>query len=204
MTYKLLVLGIFAGATLYASPVQITISLSGGSFDRGVTTSGVDTGSGTFTTASAACAGAGCVNISNLTGLNGLTLLFSVPSGSSNGSGSTESGTLVQSSKLSGFTLTGQSSFSQNASFIENISATGILGQLDALTGTLALTWSGNSTVQAKSATGLITLNGDIASTPEPASALLFAVPFGLLVLRRCAEIAAANYHLAFIQFLQL
>jgi len=187
MSYKLVLLGVFAGITLCAAPVQITVSLSGGNFDRGITTSGVDTG-GTFTTASAACSGTGCASLSNIASLNGLLVSFTVPSGSLTGSGSTVTGTLTQAQNLNGLALTGESVFNLTSSLTENISATGVLGTAGAFTGTLALTWSGNASVQTRSATGTITLNGDVttSSTPEPATALLLSFPIaGLLAFRK-------------------
>src|SRR3954463_8449780 len=108
MSYKLLLVGLLGGITLCAAPVQITLSLSGGNFDRGLTTSGVDTG-GAFTTASAACSGGGCASLSNIASLNGLIVSFTVPSGSVNGSGSSVTGSLTQAQNVSGFTFTGES-----------------------------------------------------------------------------------------------
>ena len=187
MSYKLLLLGVFAGITLCAAPVQITISVSGGNFDRGLTTAGVDTG-GPFTTSSAACSGTGCASLSNIASLNGLIVSFTVPSGSLTGSGSSVTGTLTQAGNLSGFTFTGESAFNLTSSLTENISTTGVLGHAGAFTGTLALTWSGNASVQARAATGTITLNGDVTTTPtpEPTTALLLSFPIaGLLAFRK-------------------
>jgi hypothetical protein len=185
MSYKLLLFGVFTGVTLCAAPVQITINLAGGNFDRGVTTNSVDTG-GSFTTSGTACSGLGCANLLSLSSLNTLIISFTVPSGSTNGSGSSVTGSLTQSQNINGFIFTGQSAFSQNSSFTENISATGVLGHAGAFTGTLTLNWSGNAAVQARSATGAITLNGDIAGVPEPASALLISFPLAaLLALRK-------------------
>ena len=193
MSYKLLAVGLFVGGALYASPVQITISLSGGTFDRGVTTSTVDTG-GSFSMSSAACSGTGCVSFSNIASLNAFILSFTVPSGSSTGSGSSLSGTLAQSQGLNGLLFTGQSAFNQNSSITENLSTASVLGQPGAFTGTLALSWSGNASVQARAATGTLTLNGDVASAPEPASALLLSFPLvGLLASRRLRRSRKAN-----------
>jgi len=184
MSYKLLLLGVFAGIILCAAPVQITISVSGGNFDRGLTTAGVDTG-GPFTTSSAACSGTGCASLSNIASLNGLIVSFTVPSGSLTGSGSTVTGTLTQAQDLSGFALTGESAFNLTSSLTENISTTGVLGKAAPFTGTLALTWSGNASVQARAATGTITLNGDISAVPEPSTALLLSLPLIGLTLRK-------------------
>jgi hypothetical protein len=95
---------------------------------------------------------------------------------------------LVQAANLGGFMFIGQSSFNSNSSFIENITATAVLGHSGPFTGTLSLTWSGNSTVQARAATGTITLNGDVASVPEPSSALLLSVPVALFFVVRRRE----------------
>ena len=170
---------------MYASPISITVTLSGGNFDRGVTTSGVDTGVG-FTTSGASCVGAGCAGLS-ISSLNSLLLDFTVPSGSGTGSGASFAGsTLVQSLDLNGFFFSGQSAFNQNSSLTESIGATGVLGDAGSLTGTLALNWSGNSSVQTRAATGTITLAGDVASTPEPSTALLLSLPLvGLIALRK-------------------
>ena len=75
--------------------------------------------------------------------------------------------------------------FNQNSSFTENVSATGVLGTTVPLSGTLALNWTGNSSTQARNATGSLTLSGDITSVPEPSTALLLAIPIVGLVLRR-------------------
>jgi hypothetical protein len=185
MSHKLLALGLLAAGALCAAPVTITISLSGGNFDRGVTTSGVDTG-GTFTTSSAACSGSGCLSLSNLNSLNTLLLSFTVPSGSTTGAGSVVSGSLTQSQNLGGFALTGETSFSQNASINENISANDVVGHLGTFTGSLALSWSGNASAQARAALGTITLTGDVTSAPEPSTALLFSLALpAFLVLRK-------------------
>jgi len=183
MLYRLLLIGGLLGGAALADPMQISISLSGGSFDRGVTTTGLDTGSG-FTSASAACSGSGCASLSSLSSLNGLIASFTVPMGSTNGSGSVLTGSLFQASDLSGFTFTGESAFNQNSSFTENVSATGVLGTAEPLTGTLTLNWSGNSSAQSRSATGTITLNGNL-STPEPSSAVLLLLPIIGLMMRK-------------------
>jgi hypothetical protein len=184
MSYKVLLFSGLLGGTVFAAPIQITINLAGGNFDRGVTTSGTDTGTG-FTTASAACSGTGCASLSSISSLNSLLASFTVPSGSSNGSGSVLTGSLFQSTNLSGFTFTGESVFNQNSSFTENVSAAAVLGTTVPLTGTLAVTWSGNSSVSARSATGTITLNGDVATTPEPSTAVLLSLPFIGLMMRK-------------------
>ena len=188
MLYRIALLGALICASLSAGPVQITINLSGGNFDRGVTTSGVDTGT-SFTTSSAACSGAGCTVFSNISSLNSLLIAFTVPSGSVTGSGSVISGSLVQAQNINGFTFSGQSAFNANSTITENIGATSVLGDAGALTGTLTLNWSGNATSQARAATGTITLSGNINSTPEPSSALLLFVPMmGLLALRKATR----------------
>jgi hypothetical protein len=99
-------------------------------------------------------------------------------------------GTLLQSQNLSGFFFSGQSAFNQNSTITENIGATGILGQTTPLTGTLTLNWSGNSSVQTRTATGTITLSGDISSSdvstasPEPSTAWMSLSLVGLVALR--------------------
>jgi len=192
MKYRLAVLGTLLGVMLYADPVQVTISLSGGNFDRGVTSAGSDTGTG-FLTASAACTGAGCALISSLDNLNNDTFGFTVPSGSNNGAGSVLTGSLLPF--LTGFFFEGQSAFSQNSELTENVGASGILGDVGSLTGTLTLTWIGNSAAVARSATGTITLSGDIArvaAVPEPSTALMLLLSMAGLVAihgyrrRRC------------------
>ena len=192
MIKNILILGTLFGGSLIAGPVTITINVAGGNFDRGVTTSGLDTGSG-FLTSSAGCVGAGCSAISSsIAALNSDSFGFTVTSGSSNGSVSTTNGTLVGSSNLSGFLFTGQNAFNANSSFIENISATGVLGQLSSLTGTLNLTWSGNSGAQARSASGTITLTGNIATAPEPSTGLTLSLAaLGFLAMRFRSKLAA-------------
>jgi hypothetical protein len=182
MLYRLLLIGGLLGGAALAGPIQITISLSGGFFDRGVTTVGVDTGSG-FTSSSAACSGSDCASLSSISSLNSLFASFTVPSGSSNGSGSFLTGSLFQPSDLSGFTFTGQSAFSPS-SFTENVSATGVLGTVVPLTGTLTLDWSGNSSIQVRSATGTIALIGNV-NTPEPSTAVLLSLPLIGLMIRK-------------------
>ena len=193
MIYKLALLGACFSGMVWAAPVQITISLSGGTFDRGVTTTGDDTGN-SFTTSATTCTGAGCSSLSNLSSLNSLLFDFVVPSGSSNGAGAVLSGSLVQSQKLSPFVFTGQSAFNQNSTFTENVSVTGILAFPSSLTGTLALTWSGNASVQARAATGTITLTGDV-TTPEPSTALLLVLPIAcLLAIRKTVARRRASF----------
>lgn len=184
MWHKVGAIGVLLCGTMCAAPVQITITLGGGNFDSGVTTTGVDTGS-TFTTSAAACTGAGCASLSSITGLNALLSSFTVPTGSLTGSGSVLSGSLVQASNLSGFTFTGESAFNANSNFTENVSATGVLGTVVALTGTYVLNWSGNSAVQARAATGTITLTGDVSAVPEPSTALLLSFPVLALIWRK-------------------
>jgi hypothetical protein len=192
MSHKLLALGVLAAGALCAAPVTITITLSGGTFDRGVTSGPLDTGSG-FTTSLASCTGAGCASLSNLTSLNTLLLSFTGPSGSTTGIGSTVSGSLTQPQDIAGFALTGQTAFSQNASIAENISATGVLGDPGALTGSLALSWNGNSSVQARAATGTITLAGNVASSPEPSTVLLLSLSIPVLLAFRKLRPFARN-----------
>ena len=189
MTKYFVLFGAFC-VTLSASPIQVTISLSGGSFDRGVTTSGLDTGL-TFQTSATSCTGGGCSAISSLLqNLNGDTFAFTVTSASPTGNVSVLTGTLLQSQNLNGFIFNGQSSFTQNSAFSENIGAAGILGNATPLSGTLSLSWSGNSSVQARSATGSIVLNGDVTNTaatntPEPSTVLLLALSFAGLIAQR-------------------
>lgn len=182
MINKLLVLGALLGGALSASPIQITITLSGGQFDSGLTTVNVDTGA-TFTTASATCTGTGCTAFPSLAALNGDTFAFTVPSGSINGSGSILTGTLL--ANLSSFTFGGESAFTANSTITENVSAAGILADLGSFTGTMVLNWSGNSTIQTRAATGTITLMGDVATIPEPSSVLMLLAPLAGLVAMR-------------------
>src|SRR5215467_13836465 len=185
MLQKLVILGTLLGGALFASPIQIMLNLSGGTFDRGVTTSGLDTG-GTFLTSAASCSGAGCAGFSfPIANLNNLSFAFTVPSGSSTGAGSVLTGSLLQPQNLSGFFFAGQSAFNQNSTFTENVGANGALGQTGSLTGTLTLNWSGNASSQARAATGTVTLSGDVTSIPEPSTALLVSFAFaGLVALR--------------------
>jgi ligand-binding sensor domain-containing protein len=185
MLQKLMILGTVLGGTLFSSPIQIMLNLSGGTFDRGVTTNNLDTG-GTFTTSAAACSGTGCGNLlSPIANLNNLSLAFTVPSGSTTGAGSVLTGSLLQPQDLSGFVFTGQSAFNQTSTITENVGASGVLGQTVPLTGTLTLNWNGNANSQARTATGTITLSGDLASVPEPSTALLVSFAFvGLVALR--------------------
>lgn len=179
---KLVILGALLGGTLCASPIQITISLTGGQFDQGVTATNTDTGA-TFTTASAACTGAGCSVFPSLAALNGDAFSFTVPAGSSDGSGSILTGSLL--SNLTSFSFTGQSAYNQNSTITENIAATGILGDAGSFTGTLVLNWTGNAGVQARSATGTITLTGDVSTVPEPSTVLMLFVPLAGVVAMR-------------------
>jgi hypothetical protein len=148
MLQKLMIVGAVFGGTLFASPIQIMLNLSGGTFDRGVTTTGLDTG-GTFTTSAASCSGTGCANLlSPIANLNNLSLAFTVPSGSTTGAGSVLTGTLLQPQDLSGFVFTGQSAFSASSTITENVGASGVLGQTVPLTGTLTLNWNGNASAK--------------------------------------------------------
>ena len=190
MSYRLFLAGVLLAGRAYSAPIQVTINLSGGSYDRGVTTPTLDT-EATFTTATAYCTGAGCPNASFITALNNLLFGFSVPSASATGAGASLTGSLL--GHISAFTFTGQNSYSQNASFSENIAATGIDGVVGSLTGTFDLSFSGNSTQQARSATGTITLTGDVAASqqalaavPEPSTiTFLFMPMLGLLFRKR-------------------
>jgi hypothetical protein len=181
-----LFLGMIFGAMLCASPIQVTINLTNGTFDQGITTSGSDTGLN-FLTSGAACNGAGCGTIAALLGnLNGDSFAFAVHSGSLTGSGSVVTGTLVQSSIVNGFALAGQSAFTANSTLTENIVATGILGFPTQMTGTLVLNWNGNPTSQLRNATGTITLNDDLPSVPEPSN-------ISLMVLGGCTLLLASR-----------
>ena len=183
MLRKLAIIGTLLAGVLSASPIQITLNLSSGLFDRGVTTSGIDTGTG-FVTSGAACTGAGCVTVASLLpNLNGATFAFTVPSGSATGAGSVLTGTLTQAQRISGLAFTGQSAFNANASITENISSSGVVGFTVPLTGTMVLNWSGNSTAQTRSATGTIALSGDlVASVPEPSTVSMLLAATGLLI----------------------
>ena len=183
MLRRLAIIGTLLAGVLSASPIQITLNLSSGLFDSGVTTPGVDTGTG-FVTSGAACAGGGCLTVTPLLpNLNGATFAFTVPSGSPTGAGSVLTGTLTQAQRISGLAFTGQSAFNQNASITENISASGVVGFTVPLTGTMVLNWSGNSAAQARSATGTITLSGDlVASVPEPSTVSMLLAAAGLLI----------------------
>ncbi|HEY3838782.1 MAG TPA: hypothetical protein VGL72_19530 [Bryobacteraceae bacterium] len=117
---------------------------------------------------------------------------FTVTSGSSNGSVSTTNGTLVQSQNLGGFLFTGESAFNANSSFTENLSATSVVGQAGSFTGTMTLSWSGNATVQARTATGTITLTGDVATSPEPSTFLTFSLAgLGLMAMGLRSKVLA-------------
>ena len=183
MLRKIAIIGTLLAGVLSASPIQITLNLSSGLFDSGVTTPGIDTGTG-FVTSGAACTGGGCLTLTSLLpNLNGATFAFTVPSGSATGAGSVLTGTLTQAQRISGLAFTGQSAFNQNASITENISASGVVGFTVPLTGTMVLNWSGNSTTQTRSATGTITLSGDlVASVPEPSTVSMLLAAAGLLI----------------------
>ena len=182
MIRRLAIIGALLAGVLSASPIQITWNLSG-NFDSGVTTLGIDTGTG-FSTSGAACTGAGCLTIASLIPtLNGATFAFTVPSGSTTGAGSVLTGTLTQPSRISGLAFTGQSAFNANASITENIAANGVVGFTVPLTGTMVLNWNGNSTTQVRSATGTMTLSGDlVASVPEPSTVSMLLAAAGLLI----------------------
>ena len=183
MLRRFAIIGALLTGALSASPIQITLSLTSGIFDSGVTTAGIDTGTG-FVTSGAACAGAGCLTVASLLpNLNGATFAFTVPAGSATGAGSVLTGTLTQAQRISGLVFTGQSAFNQNASITENISSSGVVGFTVPLTGTMVLNWSGNSTVQTRSAAGTITLSGDlVASVPEPSTVSMLLAAAGLLI----------------------
>ena len=187
MTYKSLLFACLMCSSMYASPITITLNLTGGSFDTGNTTPGVDTGSG-FSVSSATCSGIGCASLPSTTGLEGLLVNFTVPTGSTTGAGSTATGTEFASLKINAFTLTGapvSPAFDANSSFTENVAATGVLGTVVLLTGTIQLNWNGNSAVQARSATGTIVLNGDVAAVPEPSTVGLLSLPLLGLLFRK-------------------
>lgn len=183
MLRRLAIIGALLAGVLSASPIQITLNLSSGAFDNGGTTSGIDTGTG-FVTSGAACSGAGCLTVASLLpNLNGATFAFTVPSGSATGAGSVLSGTLTQAQRISGMAFNGQSAFSSSASITENISSSGVVGFTVPLAGTMVLNWNGNSTVQARGATGTITLFGDlVASVPEPSTVSMLLAAAGLLI----------------------
>ena len=185
MTRNVLMLGALLGGIAHAGPVSITINLSAGNFDRGVTAANVDTAVG-FVTAGAACSGAGCASLS-ISSLNSLLLSFTVASGSLTGAGASFSGSsLTQSSDLGGFFFSGQSAFNGNSTFTENVGASGVLGESGALTGSLTLNWNGNATVQARAATGTLSLSGDVTNVvPEPSPALLLSLPVAALIALR-------------------
>ena len=187
MTYKSLLFACLMCSSMYASPITITLNLTGGSFDTGNTTPGVDTGSG-FSVSSATCSGIGCASLPSTTGLEGLLVNFTVPTGSTTGTGSTATGTEFASLKINAFTLKGapvSPAFDANSSFTENVAATGVLGTVVPLTGTIQLNWNGNSAVQARSATGTIVLNGDVAAVPEPSTVGLLSLPLLGLLFRK-------------------
>lgn len=186
MLRRLAIIGTLLAGVLSASPIQITLNLSSGLFDSGLTTPGIDTGTG-FVTSGAACTGGGCLTLALLLpNLNGATFAFTVPSGSATGAGSVLTGTLTQAQRISGLAFTGQSAFSQNASITENISASGVVGFTVPLTGTMVLNWNGNSTTQTRDATGTITLSGDlVARVPEPSTVSMFLAAAGLLIAIR-------------------
>jgi len=187
MTYKSILFACLLCSSAYASPLTITLNLTGGTFGTGIPTPGVDTG-GNFTVSSASCSGIGCASLPSTTGLESLLVNFTVPSGSTTGAGSTATGSEFASLKINGFTLTGapaSPAFNANSSFTENVAATDVLGTAVPLTGTLQLNWTGNAAAQARSATGTIILNGDVAAVPEPSTMALLTLPLLGLLFRR-------------------
>src|SRR5579871_3348988 len=118
MVYRLILLGACPTGMVWTEPVQLTICLSGGTFDRRVTTPGSDTVA-CFTSGSTVCNGAGCSNLPELSNPNSLRFDFIVTSDSSNGAGAVLSGSLAQSPNLSPFNR--ENALDQNARFTENV-----------------------------------------------------------------------------------